>query len=103
METRIIAGDPVPAPDATLIRALRNAHRWAAALKSGTTLGRLAAAEKVAERYLARILHLAGLSPRIQAAILDGTQPAELTLERLAKVQLPLDWTAQERLLGFAR
>lgn len=103
VETRIIAGDPVPAPDATLIRALRNAHRWAEALKSGAPLGRLAAAEKVAERYLARILHLAGLSPRIQVAILDGTQPAELTLERLAKVQLPLDWTAQERLLGFAR
>ncbi|NGQ93155.1 recombinase family protein [Rhodobacter sp. HX-7-19] len=102
VETRIIAGDPLPAPDATLIRALRNAHRWAEALKSGTALGRLAAAEKVAERYLARILHLAGLSPRIQAAILNGTQPAELTLERLVKVQLPLDWTAQERLLGFA-
>lgn len=103
VETRIIAGDREPAPDTTLIRALRNAHRWADALGAGTPLGKIAAAEKVAERYLARILHLVGLSPRIQMAILEGRQPPELTLERLVKVQLPLDWAAQERLLGVAR
>ena len=82
METRIIAGDREPAPDPTLIRALRNAHRWADALKGGTPLGKIAAADKVAERYLARIVHLAGLSPRIQKTILEGTQPVDLTLER---------------------
>lgn len=103
VETRIIAGDREPAPDTTLIRALRNAHRWADALSTGTPLGKIAAAEKVAERYLARIVHLACLAPRIQVAILEGSQPPELTLERLAKVPLPLDWAAQEQLLGLAR
>jgi len=103
VETRIIAGDREPAPDTTLIRALRNAHRWADALKGGAPLGKIAAAENVAERYLARIVHLAGLSPRIQMAILAGSQPPELTLDRLVKAPLPLDWAAQERLLGVAR
>ena len=48
VETRVIAGEPGPVRDGTLIRALSNAHRWAEALKSGTPLGRLAAKEKVA-------------------------------------------------------
>ena len=103
VETRIVAGDREPAPDATLIRALSNAHRWADALKAGAPLGKIAAADKVAERYLARIVHLAGISSRIQVAILEGRQPPELTLERLVKMPLPLDWAAQEQLLGITR
>ena len=34
-ETKIIAGERHPVPDTTLIRALRNAHRWADMLKAG--------------------------------------------------------------------
>ncbi|MBJ6370798.1 recombinase family protein [Sedimentitalea arenosa] len=100
-EMKIVAGTRAPAPDATMIRALRNAHRWAVALKSGTPLTRLATDEKTSERYAARIIALSGLSPRIQAAILDGTQPAELTLKRLLSASLPLDWRDQEQALGF--
>ena len=37
----------------------------------------------------------------LQAAILDGTQPPELTLKRLVSVTHPLDWSEQERLFGF--
>ena len=44
---------------------------------------------------------LAFLSPKFQAAILDGTQPPELTLKRLVSVTHPLDWSEQERLFGF--
>jgi len=29
VELNIIAGDPVPTPDQTLIQAMRNAHKWA--------------------------------------------------------------------------
>ncbi|MBJ6370757.1 recombinase family protein [Sedimentitalea arenosa] len=101
VEMKIVAGTRAPAPDATMIRALRNAHRWAAALKSGTPLTRLATDEKTSERYAARIIALSGLSPRIQAAILDGTQPMDLTLKRLLATSLPLDWRDQEQAFGF--
>ena len=46
-------------------------------------------------------LPLAFLSPRIQAAILEGAQPPDLTLERIVRAGVPLDWSEQERLFGF--
>jgi site-specific DNA recombinase len=101
VEIKIIAGDRSPAPDEIMIRGLRNAHRWSNALKSGTPLRQLAKTAKYSERYIARIIPLAGLSPKIQAAIIDGSQPIDLVLEKLARATLPLDWSEQERMLGF--
>lgn len=101
VEMKIVAGKIAPTPDGTMIRALRNAHRWSDALKSGIPLKRLAADAKVSERYAAPIIALAGLSPKIQTALIDGTQPAGLTLKRLLSRALPLDWKAQEQTLGF--
>ena len=100
VEMKIIAGDRAPAPDPILIRSLRNAHRWTEALKSGTPLRRLAGTAKYSERYIARIIPLAGLSPGIQTAIVTGSQPVDLTLEKLIRAPLPLDWQEQERILG---
>jgi len=45
---------------------------------------------------------LAFLSPRIQAAILDGSQPPDLSLERIVRTGVPLDWSEQERVFGFS-
>jgi site-specific DNA recombinase len=101
VEMRIVSGERAAVPDPTLLRALRNAHRWTEALKSGTPLGKLASSEGVSERYLARIGPLAGLSPRIQKGIVEGSQPVDLTLERLIRMTLPLAWDAQEKLLGI--
>jgi hypothetical protein len=47
------------------------------------------------------VIALSGLSPRIQAAIIDGTQPVDLTLECLLRSALPLEWQAQEQTFGF--
>lgn len=102
VEMKIVAGDRIPAPDATLIRALRNAHDWAGRLRTGTPLSSLAQTEGVSERYMARIIHLDGLSPRIQEAIVPGRQPVDLTLTALLRKHPTLDWDAQERHLGFA-
>ncbi|WP_137701880.1 recombinase family protein [Marimonas lutisalis] len=101
VEMKIVAGTQKPVPDVALLRALRNAHCWADAIKSGTALKRLASDMNRTERYLARIIALSGLSPKIQAAIIDGSQPDGLTVRRLLKTNLPLDWAEQERLLGF--
>jgi hypothetical protein len=46
---------------------------------------------------------LAFLAPDITEAILEGTQPIELSLDRLlSAMPLPLDWDAQRAALGFA-
>lgn len=101
VELKIIAGDPVSAPDQTLIQAIRNAHKWAGALRGGTPLKTIASTQGCSAGYLARIIPLAGLSPKIQTAIVDGDQPASLTLETLVRGQVPLEWSVQERLFGF--
>jgi hypothetical protein len=101
VEMKIIAGERAPMPDKALLQALRRAHRWTKALKSGTPLRRLASEEDISGRYMARTIPLAGLSPKIQTAIFEGRHPVELTLKRLLRHQLPLDWRDQERLLGM--
>ena len=53
--------------------------------------------------YFARLVRLGYLAPDIISDILDGRQPAALTRQRLARVsKLPMDWTEQRQLLGFA-
>ncbi|MCB1390265.1 MAG: recombinase family protein [Rhodobacteraceae bacterium] len=101
IEMKIIAGERERTPDPALLRALRHAHRWSAAIKSGIPLKQLARSEGLSDSYVARIVPLAGLSPRLQTAIVDGAQPVELTLRRLLRASLPLDWAAQERLFGI--
>lgn len=101
IEVKIVAGECERAPDPAMLKALRNARRWSAALQAGTSLGELAQRAKVSERYMAKILPLAGLSSRIQTAIVEGNQPLDLTLARLLRDPLPLDWQAQERGLGI--
>lgn len=102
-ETRIIAGDQIPDPDQTLIRALRNAYRWAEALKSGTPIKQIAAGNACSDSYARRVIPLATLSPKLQDAIFSGSQPAEMTLEMLIRTRIPLDWTAQETRFGLTK
>jgi len=62
----------------------------------------LARREGLTKGYVLRILPLAFLAPDITKAIADGTAPIELTAERLTRAKnLPIDWTAQRRFLGF--
>jgi hypothetical protein len=52
------------------------------------------------ERHIRLLAPLAFLSPRIIAAIVDGTAPADLTVTGLAKA-LPYSWAEQERRFGL--
>ncbi len=101
VEAKIIAGDMAPQPDPHLRFMLIRAHGWAHDLKAGVQLMEIARRESVPGAFIRTRAQLAFLSPKIQAAILDGTQPPELTLKRLVSVTHPLDWTEQERLFGF--
>jgi hypothetical protein len=84
-----------------LVKALARAHSWAAKLLSGqaSSIRAIARAERLTERYVARIIPLAFLAPDITEAILEGGQPHDLTLAKLCQ-RLPLTWTQQRRTLG---
>ena len=47
-----------------------------------------------------RLIGLAFLSPELIEAILQGRQPVALTATRLTELDLPLDWTEQQKLLA---
>ena len=96
-------GAPTAEPDQTMIRALARGRRWMADLLVGVhgSVAELAAAYGTNERYVARHLPLACLSPAIIDAILDGRQPIELTTwDLLNRIEIPLDWDDQARRLG---
>ena len=86
--------------DNTMVKVIARGFRWQRLLCNGTcsTIEDLAAAEKINPSYVSRILRLAYLSPKIVQAILDGKQPAWLTMNHLLK-PFPLDWREQEECL----
>ena len=82
--------------DPVLIKALRAAH-------SMVTIGRDGAPvieDVPGPRYQRRLVRLAFLSPRIQQAIFDGRQPANLRLEDLVRNTMPTSWSQQEQWLS---
>lgn len=102
METRIIAGETLPAPDEVLQRTLAEAHLWARALRAGTSLTEIARDTGHSGPHIRTRIPLAFLAPRVQAAILDGRQPPDLSVAQLIRDGIPVDWTEQTRLFGIA-
>ncbi|MEM7441519.1 MAG: recombinase family protein [Pseudomonadota bacterium] len=102
VEMQIVAGEYRPEPDSAMIRALQNAHKWATRLKVGCALKEVAKADGFSESYVRRIVPLAMLSPRLQDAIVTGTQPLDMTLETLVRIRLPLGFEDQERHLKLS-
>jgi DNA invertase Pin-like site-specific DNA recombinase len=96
--------DAKPRPDPVMIKGLRSSHALLEKLgaqpwKSATEL---AAAKAPGDSYERRLICVALLAPDIQAAILDGRQPAILKLASLTRRDLPLAWADQRALLGMA-
>jgi DNA invertase Pin-like site-specific DNA recombinase len=100
-EAKLVLATPRPDPDPVLLRTLADAHRWVAALRAGTPLSRIAREAGHHEPFIRTRAPLAFLSPRVQAAIRAGTHPPELTLRRILRRPIPLDWQEQERLYGI--
>ena len=76
-----------PRVDNTMVKALARAFRWRKLLEMGAfgTIEEIAAAEKINASYVGRVLRLTLLAPAIVEAILDGRQPAEMTLAVLMR------------------
>jgi site-specific DNA recombinase len=89
---------PVP----SLIKAVARAHPWPEKIIHGELTGLRSIAEltNLDEHYAGRILNSSFLAPDIIEAILDGRQPADLTVQKLLRCQ-PLAWAEQRDRLGF--
>jgi site-specific DNA recombinase len=59
----------------------------------------------VGKQYVSRLVRLAFLAPEIVERIVAGRQPPELTAQalRTRRFDIPVDWAAQRRALGFAQ
>jgi DNA invertase Pin-like site-specific DNA recombinase len=80
--------------DPVLIGALQRAHAMVELDARRLPLCRVSPATQ----YGRRLLALAFLAPDLQQAILEGSQPADLTLEHLLAKPLPAGWDAQRKL-----
>ena len=82
--------------DPTLVKALARAFRWKMMLdeRRHASLTEMAVDEKVDRSFIGKILGLTMLSPDIVLDILDGRQPAGITLPTLL-ARLPSAWSEQ--------
>jgi len=99
-------GEAVTAENSTnraLAVMVARAHRWRDLLEGGQypTIRALAADLSVDNSYVARILRLTLLAPDIIEAIIEGTEPDGLSLEKLYR--LPVGWEQQRRAVGASR
>ena len=90
--------------DNTMVKALARAFRWRKLIERGitVTVAEIATAEKINPSYVSRVLRLTLLAPDIIEMILDGRQPADLTLAKLME-PFPGTWAAQRRRFGTNR
>lgn len=98
-------GHPKPTAtiDNTMVKAIARAFRWQRLLENGTytCLDDIAQSEKISASFVSRCHRLVLLAPDIVEAILDGRQPAQLTMRGLLE-PFPLLWTEQHQFLHTA-
>jgi hypothetical protein len=82
--------------DNAMVKAVARAFRWREMLEDGTygTIREIAAAEKINESYVGRLLRLTLLDPGVVEAIIRGTQSPEVTLPILMH-PFPVVWCEQ--------
>ena len=87
-------------PDPMLRKLVAQAFAARDYLMSGTPNPHI---DKYSQRYLARVARICWLAPDVISAMLDGTQPSQLTGRRLIRTNgIPLDWPSQRAMFGFA-
>ncbi len=96
-------GADLSAPlDKSLIKALSRAVTWYDDLTTGRagSMREIAAQEGVSERYVAQLLRLAFLKPKLVEAYLEGNAALSITGADIAPgIALPLDWNRQAALV----
>lgn len=98
---KIIVGqfvEPKKRPNAELIKILNQAYTWHQDVISGASTQDIAKRDNVCVQYVRRILNLSFLSPKIVRSILNGTQPADCTLQKLLSIKSS-NWQEQTKFL----
>lgn len=89
--------------DPILINAIAKSYRWNKMLKTGE-VENIKGIEKLESDYcldhIKRTVRFNILSPKIVESILNGTQPPDLSLQKLYKLKT-FDWHEQEKILNF--
>ena len=89
-----------PAPNATLQKLVAQAFAAQDLVLTGNSNPALS---DYSRRYLGQLVRISWLAPDIIAAIMDGTQPVNLTGRKLTRANaIPLDWPSQRKMFGFA-
>ena len=107
-EARIIAPDETTSgsgvPIASLVKAIACSHNWYEQIISGriATTNQIAKQYAVSATYIRRLVHCAGISPRLAEAILTGRHRPNLLLKDILQ-NLPVDWRKQEKILSSPR
>lgn len=96
-------GPPSGRIDRSLVKAIARAYDLRHRLERSGDIGLhdLAREDGCSRPYVSSMIRLAYLAPAITQAILDGTQPAHLTLADLMQRDIPVDWNEQRRAFGF--
>lgn len=89
-----------PAPNPALQKLIAQAFAAQELLLTGKPCP---AISDYSRRYLGQLVRISWLAPDIIAAIMDGTQPVDLTGRKLTRANaVPLDWPSQRKIFGFA-
>jgi len=97
---------PRDGASARVDRSLVKAIAWARNLRQrlerdGKSLDELAREDGCSRPYVSSMIRLAYLAPGITQSILQGTQPAKLTLADLLQRDIPDGWSEQRIAFGF--
>jgi site-specific DNA recombinase len=94
-------GTPDGSHNEALLQSIVRAHVWLHSLREGTyeSIENLADANRMHPKVVRQALRLAFLSPEVTSAVLEGRQPAGISLAHIPKL-LPLHRTEHQRLLG---
>ena len=107
IEQKLIIGDGVMATiarDEALVKAVARAYSWFEDIRMRRVndLSELAIREQLTRSYVQAHLPLAFLAPSIVGAILEGRQPADLSLKQLMyRTDLAVSWITQRQQLGI--
>ena len=80
----------------TMVTLLARAHAWMKLFELGKfrNVVEFANYHKIDVSYAGRVLRLANLAPDLQKAIVNGTEPDKLSMQKLRR-HIPEDWMEQ--------
>ena len=98
------ASDPSALRDDRLVALIAEGRVTMALIRANPdkSIPILAAEHKRCRIRMAKVAKLGCLAPDIVTAIIEGSQPLELTPGKLLAADLPINWDEQKRALGFS-